>query len=128
MPTGFSARFVGLPYALVKGPEGLFSRVTTKDIIKSSITSILTTQLGERVCLPQFGSRLPELIFEPNDEILKGLAREYSAEALRQWEPRITVLKTEVTAEAHQLRLYILYRINEAVEVDSLILVLERNV
>lgn len=36
-------------------------------------------------------SRLPELVFEPDDVILEGKLRVWTADALRRWEKRITV-------------------------------------
>lgn len=58
--------------------------------INQSIRHILGTRIGTRFFLPEFGSKLYSLIFEPNDEILKELIIQYSMEALEQWEPRIT--------------------------------------
>ena len=41
---------------------------------------------------PEFGSRVPELVFEPNDEILKKLLNFYTVEALKRWEKRIDII------------------------------------
>ena len=60
--------------------------------IRDSIHVILSTRIGERMFNPEFGSRLPELVFEPNDDILKNLLRIYTVEALRRWEKRIEIL------------------------------------
>lgn len=62
------------------------------DRIKQSIYYILTTIQGERFFLPEFGSKLYMLIFEPNDLILRDLAQVYIKDALRKWEPRIQVI------------------------------------
>ena len=61
------------------------------DHIHESITQILGTRLGERIHRPDFGSRLHELVFEPNDRVLKALLRQYISQALHRWEPRIRV-------------------------------------
>ena len=61
--------------------------------INQSICHILGTRLGERFFEPEFGSRIYELIFEPNDYILKDLLIIYIKEALTRWEPRIKVLE-----------------------------------
>jgi len=64
--------------------------------IKDSIHLILATRPGERPFNPEFGSRLPELVFEPNDEILQRLLVFYTAEALKRWEKRIKILVVTV--------------------------------
>jgi phage baseplate assembly protein W len=59
--------------------------------IKESILQILGTRLGERLMNPEFGSRLHDLVFEQNDEVLKGLIRHYVIDAIKRWEKRVTV-------------------------------------
>lgn len=63
--------------------------------INDSIHLILETRIGERIMNPEFGSRLPELVFEPNDPILHRLLHLYTVEALNRWEKRIQI--TQVT-------------------------------
>lgn len=58
---------------------------------------ILMTRPGERPMRPEFGCRIHELVFDPNDAATSGLARRYVQEALMRWEPRIQVLK--ITAD-----------------------------
>jgi len=60
--------------------------------INGSIHHILSTPKGSRFFLPQFGSRLLELVFDPNDEVLYGMIILYVKEALTEWEPRIEIL------------------------------------
>lgn len=59
--------------------------------IHQSIRQILGTRLGERLMNPEFGSKLPDLVFESNDKVLKGLIRHHVADALKRWEKRIVV-------------------------------------
>lgn len=61
--------------------------------INQSICHILNTRIGERFFLPEFGSRLYELVFEPNDYILEDMLVYYISDALGKWEPRIRVLQ-----------------------------------
>jgi hypothetical protein len=49
---------------------------------------------------PAFGCRIHELVFAPNSPETVGLARRYVEEALGMWEPRITVERIEVSADA----------------------------
>ena len=63
--------------------------------IHESILQILGTRPGERFMNPEFGSRLKDLVFEPNDSVLKGLIRHYVIDAIERWEKRVYV--TDVT-------------------------------
>ena len=59
--------------------------------IRDSIHLILSTRIGERPMNPEFGSRLYQLVFEPNDLTLKGVLRFYTAEAISRWEKRVKI-------------------------------------
>jgi len=59
--------------------------------IHESIWQILSTQPGERFFLTEFGSRLPELVFQPNDTVFRALARQYIVDAVRRWEKRVVI-------------------------------------
>jgi phage baseplate assembly protein W len=59
--------------------------------IEEAIYMILLTPKGQRVMRPEFGCRIHELIFAPNDAGTVGLAEYYVEEALGMWEPRIRV-------------------------------------
>jgi phage baseplate assembly protein W len=61
------------------------------DHIRESILQILGTLPGERLMIPEFGSRLHDLVFEQNDEVLKGLIRHYVIDAIKRWEKRVIV-------------------------------------
>lgn len=70
--------------------------VTGEDKINNSIRMILSTRIGERVMLPEFGSKLYKVIFEPNDLIAADLIDIYVREALGRWENRIIVTNVSV--------------------------------
>src|SRR5574343_62370 len=59
--------------------------------INGSIHHILSTSVGSRFFNPEFGSKLPSLVFEPYDQILKDQIFMYTVEALRRWEKRIKI-------------------------------------
>lgn len=78
-----------------------------EDLVKQSIYQILDTRLGERVMLPEFGSRLPELLFEPIDGITIALARVYFIDAIKKWEPRVLLNAVAVNINPDQNKLEI---------------------
>lgn len=79
--------------------------------IHESIRQILGTPRGSRFLLPEFGSRLQELLFEVNDAILRGLMRHEVGDVLARWEPRIVVEEVQVTADEHLVLVYIQYHL-----------------
>ncbi len=57
--------------------------------VEEAIRIILLTPKGQRVMRPEFGCRIHDLAFAPNNATLMGLASYYVEEALNMWEPRI---------------------------------------
>ena len=79
--------------------------------IHESIRQILGTRRGERFLLPEFGSRLHELLFEGNDAILQGLLRHEVIDALTRWEPRIVIEQVIMVPDGHAIQVNIHYRL-----------------
>jgi phage baseplate assembly protein W len=67
--------------------------------IRQNVRLILGTRLGERPMLRDFGTRLPALVHDPNDEVLVDIAQNHTREALLRWEPRILVTESQVERE-----------------------------
>lgn len=91
-------KFIGLQYPLVKTARGLLSHKSGVDQIKADLLQLLLTNPGERVMLPEFGTPLRKLIFEPNDSVLELTAKQMIANSITKWEPRIVVSGISVTA------------------------------
>jgi phage baseplate assembly protein W len=68
--------------------------------IEEAIIMILLTPKGQRVMRPEFGCRIHELVFAPNDATTEGLAIYYVEEALAMWEPRIEVLSVRAEPDS----------------------------
>lgn len=73
--------------------------ISGTDKINDSIYTILSTKIGERFMLPEFGSKLYMILFEPNNYIFKDLANFYIRDALSKWEKRIEVIDVKVQTE-----------------------------
>ena len=92
--------------------------------IRESIVQILGTRLGERLMNPQFGSKLHDLVFEQNDDVLQGLIRHHVIDAIRRWEKRVVI--TDVScdvheADRHQPGIIIAYRVQMTQITDQLV-------
>ena len=62
---------------------------------------------------PEFGSRLKDLVFEQNDEVLKALVRHYVIDAIKRWEKRVVITGVEFDdAPVNKDRNLLLVRIN----------------
>ncbi|MBM4394493.1 MAG: GPW/gp25 family protein [Deltaproteobacteria bacterium] len=57
--------------------------------IEDSIGIVLGTAPGERVMRPEFGCKIHDFVFYPNNASTAALAGFYVREALVKWEPRI---------------------------------------
>jgi phage baseplate assembly protein W len=85
---------IDFPFHFTTGGQvGTIAQSNAGERVRDAIHVILTTRIGERFFNPEFGSRLYELIFEPNDNILKRLLVFYTAEALERWEKRIQITR-----------------------------------
>lgn len=91
-------KFIGLQYPLVKTARGLMAQSNNVDQIKADLLQLLLTNPGERVMLPEFGTPLRKLMFEPNDISLEIIAKQMIADSISKWEPRIVISNISVTS------------------------------
>lgn len=64
--------------------------------IKKSLEILLSTRLGERVMLPEYGCNLEELLFQPLDLSLKTYVVDLIRTAILYFEPRIDVTRIDI--------------------------------
>ena len=64
--------------------------------IKSSLEILLSTRLGERVMVPNYGCNLDELLFKPLTLTLKTFVVDLIKTAILYHEPRIDINKIEI--------------------------------
>ena len=81
--------FCGIPYPIEPHPMGFLRSQCGLDQIKSDLLVLLLTNPGERIMMPEFGTPLRTLMFEPNDSNLHMQARSMIIRAIDQWEPRV---------------------------------------
>jgi phage baseplate assembly protein W len=92
----------GLGFPLRVNARGEIALVSGERDIEESIQVILGTRPGERVMRPEFGCRAHELLFEPRNASTETLMQQYVSDALRMWEPRITVQWVDVLIDENQ--------------------------
>lgn len=107
------------------GPHGGITLSSEQGEIEEAIRIILSTAKGERAMRLTFGSRLHELIFEPNNSQTAARARRFVEEALGMWEPRIRLVDVKVENVSSEydshLLFEIIYEIKSIHDVRSLV-------
>lgn len=109
---------VEYPITLIDGKESVVGGI---EVINSSITKILSTPVGSRLFLREYGSRINELIFEPNDAILLRLLRTNILGALTKWETRAKFLDVNMSTGDDMVLCDIKYRILRSNEFNSFV-------
>jgi phage baseplate assembly protein W len=71
-------------------PDRWHRVVALEENVRESIFIILGTAPGERVQRKDFGCRIHDLMFEPNNYVTAARAEYYCEEALYKYEPRIS--------------------------------------
>lgn len=105
--TGQGFSLTDMFYYDEKDGEWKTNVVTGIEKINESIKMILSTRVGERFFMPQFGSKLHTINFEQNTYISCDLAIVYVQEALANWEKRITVDRVDAEADMDTNQIYI---------------------
>lgn len=108
----FLGRGVAFPMK-IDGAGGL-ALSAYEENIEECIRIILGTAPGERVYRPEFGCRIHDLLFAPNNDNTCNLAAFYVKEALLKWEPRIRGIEVEArvdSLEESTLRVEISYSV-----------------
>ena len=80
-----------------------------RDKIRQNVRVILGTRIGERPMLRDFGTRIPALAHDPNDDVLADLLQNQARQALLQWEPRILVTAMQLDQAEGEIRLRLNY-------------------
>lgn len=93
---------------------GGISSSSLDENVRESIFIILGTAPGERVKRPDFGCRIHDLMFQPNNYVTAARAEYFCEEALYKYEPRlgeVTVKAGPHPDEPNRLDIRITYQI-----------------
>jgi len=73
-------------------------QVTDMELVKLDLLNHIYTRKGERHYMPRFGTRIPDLPFEPLDEITISILRE-DLEYVINYDPRVELLDMRLTPD-----------------------------
>ena len=90
--------FLGAPYPIIKHPRGFFHTQSGLNQIKSDLLVLLLTNPGERVMLPEFGTPLRKLLFEPMTPITSSALSKEVEYVIKNFDKRVTLQSVDVAA------------------------------
>jgi len=113
------ANYIDYPFSV--DSRGRTSTTEVDDHVRDLIVAVLFTNPGERVCLPEFGCGIRQLVFAPNSDLLASATEALAAAALNRWLiDWITVEKLEVVPVEETLRIRISYIRRDTQEKEQL--------
>lgn len=69
--------------------------LSNMELVKQDLLNHIYTVKGERVMMPAFGTRIPLLAFEPNDEITRTIIEQDLKEVF-EYDPRVKLIDLQV--------------------------------
>lgn len=70
--------------------------LTGEEDILSSLQILVTTSLGERVLRSKYGTKVPDMVFEPMDSSQRAGLRQHIIDSIRLYESRIKPIEVTV--------------------------------
>jgi len=113
--------FIGLSFPLRKDNNSDFAM--TKNSLEQAqhnLKNLLLTQVGERVAQPEFGSRLRELCFEPQDDDLPTRIEEEVRRSVDLWLPYINIQDVRtLTDDVDESKIFVQLKYNTSLDPES---------
>ncbi|MFI9561192.1 GPW/gp25 family protein [Nonomuraea endophytica] len=106
-PTG-RPRGLGFPFGVTAA--GALTALEGDQLLRGKVLQLLLTAQGERVNLPEYGTGLRDLVFDPNNELLAAATEFTVARALGRFlGDQLEVQSVQVAADAAELIVDIVY-------------------
>lgn len=96
-----------------QGQTGWYPVYGDSKLIEENIKALLLYEIGQRLRQEDFGTKLIEVLEEPNTSALSFLVREYIMQALAKYESRVVVTKISSTRLNQKLHIMLEFRIVE---------------
>lgn len=103
----------------IQTKQGKSEVLTRLSAIQQSVLQRLMTQQGSVFFDRSFGSRLYELLFEPNDLVRKSLAYTFCKEAL-ETESRIKLRAIEINQADKTMEIRVIYTLLSSNEIETI--------
>jgi len=66
------------------------------ELVNMDLLNHIFTRRGERVMMPTFGTRIPDMVFEPLDQVTLNIVRE-DLQSVFKFDPRVQLLDLTIT-------------------------------
>ena len=116
------AKFIG--FSTVSRTKPPYS-LTDIDLVKQDLLNAFNTRRGERAMLPNFGSRVWDILMDPYDSVTENIIKEDVSNIINQ-DPRVQLVSTSVTDEGHAVRVDITLKIFPLVTPENLVVLFDR--
>ncbi len=135
MATSNSHFPIGLKVPFVNGTNGYFQQsFDTNDQVKENLINFLKTKKGERRMMPEFGTKLYNVLFEQKDENFNSIAKNIISEEINYWIPEISIqdiqiinVENPIGDDNYKLRVSINFMVKQTKQLDSIVFELENN-
>lgn len=88
--------------------------ISSQELIKQNLTSIMVFMLGQKFRQENFGCRIWECLEEPNTQALNFLIRDFVKQSIASWEPRITAIGTTIISKGSTLSITLRYKLGDS--------------
>lgn len=102
----------GLGLPVLRKSQGYFAPQRGTDLTRTAFLLILGTRLGERVMQPNLGSQIPNMLFEPNDAILRQLLEIFTKDAISEQQNRARLEDFRIQVTNSTVEMTLVYREN----------------
>jgi phage baseplate assembly protein W len=89
----------GFRFPFSVGPNGGIRLSRFEQNIEESVRIVIGTALGERQMRPEWGCKIHDFVFAPNNTSTQTLVGHHVEEALAKYEPRIRNIEVEALAD-----------------------------
>lgn len=94
------------------GPTGRIGRADSPyDAANQYLKVLLLTRISERVMRPGYGTEVRDGLFDVVDEVTIASMESEIRDAVREWEPAVSIEAIEIDAVGSMVRIDILYRL-----------------
>lgn len=114
----------GFAFPMRLDPKGSVALTEGEQNIEESIRILLGTAPGERPMRPDFGCRIHDFVFYPNNSNTASLVAYYVRESLAKWEPRIEDIRVTAAPDPERenaIRVDIRYRVRRSNNTRNLV-------
>jgi phage baseplate assembly protein W len=115
---------VNIPFS---APAVFSSNYITKDAIKNNLINFYSTEPGERVFNPFFGSALKRIVFEQIDVVTNDLIKKIISDETNKFFPFVSIISTiidESNSDQNTITINVTYQVSNFGITDALTIVL----